>query len=95
MTTTNSMKFSPDELLSGMLATVEGANFTSDAERLRASFAKIAADFPLLAPFNQGDDAISKAITVLEGRGALALDGDHYLKWKVDERRVIVMRREQ
>ena len=78
MTTTNSMRFSPDELLSGMLATVEGTDFTADNARLRASFAKIAADFPLMAPFDQTDDAIQRAITVLEGRKAIELDGDHY-----------------
>jgi len=78
MTTTNSMRFSPDELLSGMLATMEATDFTADDARLRASFAKIAAEFPLMAPFAQTDDAIQKAITALEGRGALVLDGDHY-----------------
>ncbi len=78
MTTTNSMRFSPDELLSGMLATMEATDFTADDARLRASFGKIAAEFPLMAPFAQSDDAIQKAITALEGRGALVLDGDHY-----------------
>jgi len=78
MTTTNSMRFSPDELLSGMLATLEAGDFPADNATLRTVFAKIAAEFPLLAPFSTTDDAIQKAITVLEGRKALVQAGDRY-----------------
>ena len=65
MTTTNSMRFSPDELLSGMLATVESTQFTADDARLRAAFEKIAVEYPLLAPFSASDDVMEKAIAVL------------------------------
>lgn len=78
MTTTNSMKFSPDELLAGILATVESADFTADAARLRAAFEKIVAQFPLLAPFTLNADAIQKAITVMEGHKALVHEGERY-----------------
>ena len=78
MTTSNSMRFSPDELLAGMLATVGGEDFPADDTALRAVFAKIAAEFPLLAPFNLSDDAMTRAITVLEGRKALVREGDRY-----------------
>lgn len=78
MTTPNSMRFSPDELLSGMLATLEAGDFPADNARLREVFTKIATEFPLLAPFATADDAIQKAITVLEGRKALVQDGDRY-----------------
>ena len=78
MTATNSMRFSPDELLSGLLATLDSGDFPADNATLRATFAKIAAEFPLLAPFSTSDDAIQKAITVLEGRKALVQEGDRY-----------------
>ena len=76
--TTNSMRFSPDELLQGMLATMEASDFPADDAALRAVFAKIAVEFPLLAPFATTDDAIQKAITVLEGRKALVEEGGRY-----------------
>ena len=78
MTTPNSMRFSPDELLSGLLATLESGDFPADNAKLREVFAKIAAEFPLFAPFATTDDAIQKAITVLEERKALVQEGDRY-----------------
>lgn len=76
--TNHSMRFSPDELLAGMLATVEGSGFPADQATLQTVFAKIAAEFPLLAPFNLSDDAVARAIAVLEGRKSLVRDGERY-----------------
>lgn len=63
----HSMRFAPDELLSGMLATVEGNDFPADPPTLKAMFAKIATEFPLFAPFTALDDAVQRAIGALEG----------------------------
>lgn len=79
MTTTNSMRFSPAELLSGMLATIDGSDFPADETALRAVFAKIGAEFPLLAPFNTNDGAVQKAISALEERKALVLADGRYV----------------
>ena len=72
------MRFSPDELLSGMLATLQGGDFPADGGALRTVFAKIAAAFPLLAPFNGSDDAVERAIGTLERRKSLVQEGDRY-----------------
>ena len=78
MTTSNSMRFSPEELLGGMLATLEAGDFPADDAKLRAVFTKIAAEFPLLAPFGTTDDAISKTITTMEGKKLLVKNGERY-----------------
>ena len=75
---THSMRFSPDELLSGMLATVDGNDFPADQPTLRAMFAEIATEFPLFAPFTAVDDAVQRAIGVLAGRKSLVLGGERY-----------------
>lgn len=75
---THSMRFSPDELLAGMLATLEGGDFPADGKVLRTVFTKIAAAFPLLAPFTAGDDMVQRAISALEHRKSLVQDGDRY-----------------
>ncbi|MFA7249487.1 MAG: hypothetical protein WC273_07610, partial [Dehalococcoidia bacterium] len=75
---TFSMRFSPDELLAGMLATLDSGDFPADEATLRTVFSKIAAEFPLLAPFGTSDDAVSRAISVLEARDLLVHEGDRY-----------------
>ena len=46
-----SMRYSIDEVLSGMLASITRDVFTDDAERLGAVFKTLSAKHPLLAPF--------------------------------------------
>ena len=72
------MRFAPDELLSGMLATVEGNDFPADPPTLQTIFVKIATEFPLFAPFTALDDAVGRAIGVLEGRKSLVRAGERY-----------------
>ena len=46
-----SMRYSIDEVLSGMLASITRDKFTDDVERLGAVFKTLSAKHPLLAPF--------------------------------------------
>ncbi len=53
---TNSMKFSLDEVLQGMLASVEQDSFTDDTARLASMFEGLAATVALFAPMAAGVD---------------------------------------
>ncbi|MEO8457276.1 MAG: hypothetical protein ABI559_05630 [Chloroflexota bacterium] len=50
-TSAHSMRFTIDEVLSGMLATIERDHFTDDTEALGQVFKGLAAEGPLFAPF--------------------------------------------
>ena len=73
-----SMRFAPQELLSGMLATLQGEGFTDDADTLHATFVRIGNDFPLMARFSAEDDATSVALGALESSGVLTRTGGRY-----------------
>ncbi len=47
----NSMKYSPDEVLSGLLATFKQTTFTDDTDRLGAIFKELGQTYSLLSPF--------------------------------------------
>ena len=48
--TNPSMRFSLDEVLSGMLASIKSDTFTDDGVRIASVFEKLAKEFPLCAP---------------------------------------------
>lgn len=80
-----SMRFQSDEVLSGLLATVEHYAFTDDPARLTTMFDGLAESFPLFAHFRPGnaqavDDALAKLETKqflehADGRYALTGEG--------------------
>ena len=72
----HSMRFAPDELLSGMLATVEGNDFPADPPTLQTIFVKIATEFPLFAPFTALDDAVGRASPDVGEAVGVGPDGD-------------------
>ena len=80
MTTTRSLRFSLDEVLSGMLATLEGDHFTDDAPRLAASFEDLAGKFPLFASFAGALDpqAVENALAKLESKSHLSHESGQY-----------------
>jgi len=60
------MRYTIDEVLSGMLASIEGDTFTDDSQRLGEVFKGLAQEAPLFAPFAAlADEADFSA--VLEG----------------------------
>jgi hypothetical protein len=63
-----SMRFQLDEVLSGMLATVERQTFTDDPARLATMFTDLSGQFALFAPFQSGVDpaAVGNALQKLE-----------------------------
>jgi len=60
-----SMRFSLDEVLSGMLASIESDSFTDDTTRLASMFEGLAGEFTLFAPLASGVDpqAVVNALT--------------------------------
>ena len=64
------MRFQIDEVLSGMLASMQAESFTGDAQRLAAAFEQLAGRFALFAPMAAGVDpgAVRKALESLEKR---------------------------
>ena len=74
----NSMRFSFQELLAGMLATLGTDEFPDDAARLQTVFNKIAGEFPLFAPFAATDDAVAQALSALEAKQALTRGEGRY-----------------
>jgi len=64
------MRFSLDEVLAGMLATVEADDFTDDPARVAALIERLAGQFALFAPLAHGVDAsaLSQALATLEQR---------------------------
>ncbi|MSQ29341.1 MAG: hypothetical protein EXR68_02495 [Dehalococcoidia bacterium] len=77
--TNDSMRFSPQEIVSGMLATLEADNFTDEAGALRTVFGRVAGEFPLFAGFAADEAAATKALDVLETKGVLARAGGRYV----------------
>jgi hypothetical protein len=65
------MRFAPQELLAGMLATLQGDGFPDDTDTLHATFVRVGTDFPLLARFAADDNAASEALGALEKSGVL------------------------
>ena len=65
------MRFSHQELLAGMLATLQGDSFTDNADTLQTTFTKVGTEFPLLAMFAVNDSAASDALGALETSGVL------------------------
>lgn len=83
MTNANSsMKFSIDEVLQGMLASIEQDSFTDDAARLAAMFEGLAGSVALFAPMANGVDpqAVAAALKKLEDKAILKhTDGTYTL----------------
>lgn len=83
MTSANqSMKFSLDEVLQGMLASVEQDTFTDDTTRLASMFEGLATTAPLFAPMAAGVDpqAVASALKKLEDKAILKhTDGTYML----------------
>ncbi len=65
-----SMRYELSEVLSGMLASLEGGGFTDDTQRLAAMFEQLAAQYPMFAPLAAGVDpaAVGEALRTLEGK---------------------------
>lgn len=76
-----SMRFSLDEVLAGMFATVEADQFSDDPARLVALIERLAGQFTLLAPLAQGVDtaALGKALDTLEQRKYIQHAGGQYV----------------
>ena len=77
------MRFSLNEVLSGMLASLESDHFTDDATSLAASFEDLAAQFTLFAPFAGSKIAFGFShgifpviINTLAGNGVFGTSGD-------------------
>ncbi len=75
-----SMKFSLDELLQGMLATIDGESFSDDSAKLATMFGELAGRFELFAPLGTGvtGEALEAALTKLQGRSMLSRADGHY-----------------
>ena len=73
----NSMRYSPDEVLSGMLATLKQESFTDDTNRLGAIFKELGQTYSLMSPFAaaQGEPDFSAAL----GKGLEKLVGKKWL----------------
>ena len=78
-TTTDSMRFSPQEIVAGMLATLEGDNFTDEAGALKTVFGRVAGEFPLFAGLATDEGAAAKALQALETSGVLTRTGGYVL----------------
>lgn len=79
-TSPRSMKFSLDELLQGMLASIEEDSFSDDAAKLAATFGDLAGRFTLFAPLSTGvsSEALEAALAKLESRNVLKREGGKY-----------------
>jgi hypothetical protein len=66
MTSGSSMRYSIDEALSGMLATIEQSEFTDSPEELATAFERLAGEFPLFAPMAAGVNA--EAVQIALGK---------------------------
>lgn len=78
--TPRSMKFSLDELLQGMLATIDGESFSDDPAKLATMFGDLAGRFQLFAPLSTGvtGEALEAALAKLQGRNMLARADGRY-----------------
>ena len=80
----NSMRYSPDEVLSGMLATFKQESFTDDADRLCAIFKGLGQTYSLMSPFvaTQGDadftGALDKGLEKLVSKKWLSREAGAY-----------------
>ena len=79
-TSPRSMRFSLDELLQGMLASVEQESFSDDSAKLAAMFGDLAGRFELFAPLGTGvtAEALEAAFMKLEGRKLLRREDGQY-----------------
>ena len=73
MTTPGSMRYSLSEVLSGMLASMEGDEFPDDATQVAAAFENLASQFTLFAPMGAGVDpqAVSGVLAEMERKAIL------------------------
>jgi len=76
-----SMKYSLDEVFSGMLASSAHDTFSNDAVRLAAAFEGLAGSYPMFAPFANGVDpaAVSAALTAMEKRKMVKQEGNAFV----------------
>lgn len=86
MTTANtsgasSMRFSLNEVLSGMLASTAASSFSDDAVKLAAMFEQLAGQFPLFAPLAVGVDpaAVGQALQSLESKKIISRAEGRYV----------------
>ena len=79
--TPKSLRFSLEEVLAGMLATLEGDHFSDDTAALAASFETLASQFTLFAPFAGAvaPDAVGKAFGSLEAKSHLGREPGKYV----------------
>jgi hypothetical protein len=76
------VRYSLNEVLSGMLATIESNEFPDDATALAATFEQLATQFPMFAPMAAGVDpaAIAEALQAMEDKAILKhADGRYVL----------------
>ena len=74
------MRFSHQELLAGILATLDGDSFPGDATALQTSFTRMGTEFPLLAALATSDGAASvAALGALEQSGVLTQSDGRYM----------------
>ncbi|MCX6020760.1 MAG: hypothetical protein NTZ05_03340 [Chloroflexi bacterium] len=76
----SSMKYSLDEVFSGMLASSTKDSFTSDSAQLAKLFEGLSGQFPMFAPFASGVDpaAVEAALTKLVTRKILTSGAGAY-----------------
>jgi hypothetical protein len=76
-----SMRFAPDEILSGMLATLEGDRFSDDAAALSTTFDGLASRLSLFSGFAADADssALTKALDKLEAKTYLTHGAGEYV----------------
>lgn len=86
MTTANSsgassMRFTLNEVLSGMLASTTADSFGDDPAKLAAMFEQLAGQFTLFAPLAAGVDpaAVGQALQSLEAKKILSRAGGRYV----------------
>jgi hypothetical protein len=81
MTTGGSMRYSLDEVLSGMLASLEGDEFPDDPAEVAAAFEGLAAEFPMFAPMAAGVDpeAVADALKSMEAKAILKRGEGKYI----------------
>ena len=84
MNSPRSMRYQLEEVLAGMLATLSNDEFTDDTVALGNSFKRLAADYPLFAPYaalSEGGDysvVLQNALATLVSQKSLTHGGGKY-----------------
>jgi hypothetical protein len=75
------MRYSLDEVLSGMLATIESNDFSDDAPAIAAAFEGLAGKFEIFAPMAAGVDpgAVTAALQAMEAKAILKRADGRYV----------------